>query len=122
MRKAQGQKSADRGYPLDLRGRAILLKAPFDEIYHVQYAELSWYTHSAGLTGFDLKADTFPMLAGRSFALAAQCYVILLTSVIDEFGMTKADARIKHHLKYAHIVPFTQSDEAEDAMSRQLMG
>jgi hypothetical protein len=107
---------------LDLRARAVLLKAPFDEIYDVQYAELSWYTHSAGLTGFDLKANTFPILAGRSFALAAQCYVILLTSVIDEFGLTKADARIKHHLKYAHVVPFTQTDEEEDALNRQLMG
>jgi hypothetical protein len=107
---------------LDLRARATLLKAPFDEIYDLQYAELSWYTHSAGLTGFDLKSNTFPILGARSFSLAAQCYVILLTSVIDEFELTKADARIKHHLKYAHVVPFTQTDEEEDALNRELMG
>jgi len=106
---------------LDLRARAMRLKAPFDEIYDVQYAELSWFTHSAGLTGFDLKSEAFPMLAGRSFALAAQCYVILLTGVIDEFKLTKADPRIKDHLKYAQVVPFTQSDQEEDALHRRLM-
>jgi hypothetical protein len=106
---------------LDLRTRAMHLKAPFDEIYDVQYAELSWYTHAAGLTGFDLKSETFPVLAGRSFALAAQCYVILLTSVIDEFKLTKADPRIKDHLRYAQLVPFTQTDQEEEALHRALM-
>jgi len=98
------------------------LKAPFEEIYEVRYAELSWYTHAAGLTGFNLKSETFLLLAGCQFALAAKCYAILLTAIIDEFHLSKADARIKGHLKFAHLVPLTDTDEQEDALRRELMG
>jgi hypothetical protein len=46
---------------LRLRARAALLKAPFWEMYEVNYAELSWYAHS-GLMGFaNLSATTFNM-------------------------------------------------------------
>lgn len=107
---------------LDLRARAKLLKAPFEEIYEVKYAELSWYTHAAGLTGFNIKSETFNLLAGCQFALAANCYAILITAVIDEFHLSKADARIKSHLKFAHRVPFTDTDEQEDALKQELLG
>jgi hypothetical protein len=107
---------------LALRERARLLKEPFEEIYEVRYPELSWYTHAAGLTGFNLKSETFLLLAGSQFALAGRCYVLLLTSIIDEFHLTKADARIKSHLKYANVVPFTDTDEQEGALKRELLG
>jgi hypothetical protein len=105
----------------DLRSRAMLLKAPFDEIYDMKYAELSWYTHAAGLTGFDLKAETYPILQATSFELAARCYAILLTAVIDEFGLSKADPGIKRHLDYARKVPWTDTDEQVAAMQRALL-
>jgi hypothetical protein len=107
---------------LDLRARAHLLKAPFEEIYEVRYAELSWYTHAAGLTGFDLQSDTFLMLAGCQFALAARCYALLLTSIIDEFRLSKADAKIKSRLKYANMLPFTDTDEQAHALESELLG
>jgi hypothetical protein len=107
---------------LDLRARARRLGAPFEEIYEVKYAELSWYTHAAGLTGFNLKSETFLLLAGCQFALAARCYALLLTAIIDEFNLSKADARIKSHLKFAHLVPLTDTDEQEDALRKELMG
>jgi hypothetical protein len=106
---------------LDLRARANLLKAPFDEIYEVKYAELSWYTHAAGLTGFDLKAETYPVLQGTSFELAARCYAIVLTAVIDEFGLSKANPGIKRHLDYARKVPWTDTDEQVEALQRVLL-
>ncbi len=106
---------------LDLRARARLLKEPFDEIYDVKYAELSWYTHAAGLTGFDLKAETYPILQGVSFELAARCYTILLTTIIDEFDLLKADPGLKRHLDYARKVPFTDTDEQVDSLQKALL-
>jgi hypothetical protein len=116
-----GAKKVGHWSGLDLRTRANKLKAPFDEIYEVKYAELSWYTHAAGLTGFDLKAATYPSLQGTSFELAARCYVILLTAVIDEFGLSKADPRIKRHLDYARKVPWTDTDEQVEALQSALL-
>ncbi len=107
---------------LDLRARAKLLKEPFEEIYEVRYPELSWYTHAAGLTGFNLKTETFLMLAGCQFALAGRCYALLLTAIIDEFHLTKADALIKSRLKYANMLPFTDTDEQQGALRRELLG
>jgi len=106
---------------LDLRARTLLLKAPFDEIYDVKYAELSWYTHAAGLTGFDLKAETYPLLQGVSFELAARCYTILLTTIIDEFDLLKADPGLKRHLDYARKVPFTDTNEQVDELQKALL-
>lgn len=116
-----GPKKVSHWSGLDLRARALLLKAPFDEIYDLKYTELSWYTHAAGLTGFDLKAETYPILQATSFELAARCYVILLTAIIDEFGLSKADPGIKRHLDYARKVPFTDTDEQVEALHRALM-
>ena len=107
---------------LDLHARAKLLKAPFEEIYEVRYPELSWYTHAAGLTGFNIKSETFLLLAGCQFALAGRCYALLLTSIIDEFHLTKADVLIKNRLKYANMLPFTDTDEQQDALKRELLG
>jgi len=116
-----GAKKVTHWSGLDLRARATLLKAPFDEIYDMKYAELSWYTHAAGLTGFDLKADTYPILQATAFELAARCYVILLTAVIDEFGLSKAIPGVKNHLDYARKVPWTDTDEQVEALQRALL-
>ena len=105
----------------DLRSRAMLLKAPFDEIYDMKYAQMSWYIHAAGLTGFDLKAETYPLLQATSFELAARCYTILLTAIIDEFGLAKADPGIKNHLDYARKVPFTDTDEQVQELQNALL-
>jgi hypothetical protein len=97
------------------------LNAPFDEIYDMKYAELSWYTHAAGLTGFDLKAETYPVLQATSFELAARCYRILLTAVIDEFSLAKVDPGILNHLEYARKVPFTDTEKQMLALQHALL-
>ena len=116
-----GVKKVSHWSGLDLRARATLLKDPFDEIYDMKYAELSWYTHAAGLTGFNLKSETYPILQATAFELAARCYVILLTAVIDEFGLSKAVPGVKNHLDYARKVPWTDSDEQVEALRQALL-
>jgi hypothetical protein len=117
-----GVKKVSHWSGLDLSQRVALLKAPFDEIYEVEYPELSWYVHS-GLTGFvNLKAETFNMLAAKQNKLAGECYIVLLTAIIDEFGIEKADAKIKNKLKLAKMLPFTDSPEQGKALELELLG
>jgi hypothetical protein len=107
-----GMKKVEHWSARNLADRVALLKAPFDEIYEVEYPRLSWYVHSSGLTGFvDLEARTFNQLAGNQNRLAGESYVIILTAVIDEFGLEKANPRIKTQLKLAKIMPFTTTPE-----------
>jgi Family of unknown function (DUF5677) len=107
---------------MNLKERTAKLGHPFDELYEVKYPQMSWYTHSAGSTGFDLKRETYPLLAGIYFELAAMCYMVLLTSVIDEFKLTIADDKIKSKMRYAQMMPFTDTDEELQALERDLLG
>jgi hypothetical protein len=68
-----------------------------------------------------LKSETYPLLQATSFEFAARCYTILLTAVIDEFGLSKADPGIKRHLDYARKVPWTDTDKQVDALRRTLL-
>ena len=78
---------------------------------NVEYPELSWYVHS-GLTGFvNLQAATFNMLAAKQNKLAGECYIVLLTAIIAELGIKKADAKIGNKLKLAKVLPFTDTPE-----------
>ena len=107
---------------LDLSQRVALLKAPFDEIYEVEYPELSWYVHS-GLTGFvNLKPESFNMLAAKQNKLAGECFIVLLTAIIDEFGIDKADAKKKNKLKLAKLYPFADDPEERARMEQELLG
>lgn len=104
-----------------LAERVALLKAPFDEIYEVEYPQLSWYAHS-GLTGFvNLKAETFNILGASQNKLAGECYIVVLTAVIDEFGISQADPKIKNKLKLAKMLPFTDTPEEGRVIERELL-
>jgi hypothetical protein len=118
-----GVKKVDHWSGLRLSERAALLKAPFEEVYELKFPQLSWYTHSAGLTGFvNLEASTFNLLSASQFELAGKFYILLLTAVIDEFGLGKADARIKDKLKLAQVLPFTDTDDQVEALRSELLG
>ena len=107
---------------LDLSQRVGRLKAPFDEIYEVEYPEMSWYVHP-GPTGFvNLPARTFNQEAGKQNKLAGECYSVLLTAVIEEFGIEKSDAKIKNKLKRARLLPFTDSPDEAAAVEAALLG
>ncbi|MGH9436688.1 MAG: DUF5677 domain-containing protein [Terriglobia bacterium] len=117
-----GLKAVNHWSGLDLSQRVARLKAPFDEIYEVEYPELSWYVHS-GLTGFvNLKPESFSMLAAKQNKLAGECFVGLLTAIIDEFGIAKADAKKKNKLKLAKLYPFIDSPEDRAEAERELLG
>ncbi len=106
---------------LDLAQRVALLKAPFDEMYEVEYPELSWYVHS-GLTGFvNLKAESFNMLAGKQNKLAGECFIVVLTAIIDEFGIAKADDKKKNKLKLAKLYPFMDNPEERAMVEKELL-
>ena len=116
-----GAKKVEHWSGLKLSQRVALLEALFDEIYELNYPELSWYVHS-GLTGFvNLQAGTFNMLAAKQNKLAGECYIVLLTAIIDEFGIEKANEKVKNKLKLAKMLPFTDGPEQGKALELELL-
>jgi hypothetical protein len=107
---------------LDLASRVALLKSPFDEIYEVHYPRLSWYVHS-GLTGVaNLEAETFTVICGHAYKLAADSYWESLLTVIHEFKIKKANEKIEAKLEYAKRLPFTRSLEQAEQLLGWLLG
>jgi hypothetical protein len=101
-----------------LGDRAAQLKQPFDQIYEVDYARLSWFTHP-GLTGIvNVNAETFIHLCAYAFHIAATAYKETLLSIIREFKISNANERIKDLLRLAIELPFTDTPEQAEILTQ----
>jgi hypothetical protein len=105
-----------------VKERAALLGEPFEEMYADKYPQLSWYTHAAGLAGFDLKASSYEKLATTHHYLAVQLYKLLLRAIIDEYQFVKWDSKIFDKMKLAEQMPFTETDDEVMGLERELLG
>ncbi|HXH40780.1 MAG TPA: DUF5677 domain-containing protein [Thermoanaerobaculia bacterium] len=116
------QKPQDHWSTMKVRERAVLLKAPFEELYEIKYRHLSWQVHS-GLTGvLGQPAATFEVMCGDAFGIAMECYEQVLDAMITEYQIQKADPKIHNKLKYARVVPFTDGENQRAALERELLG
>ena len=103
---------------LTLEGRANMLKAPFDEIYAMDYSRISWYAHP-GLTGIiNIPAVTFIHLCAYAFHLTAKAYQECLLTIIKEFKLSIANDKIEKLLILAKQLPFTDTPEQVEALTR----
>jgi len=103
---------------LTLSQRVEQLKSPFDQIYAVDYARLSWYVHS-GLTGImNIPAETFIHLCAYAYHIASIAYGETLLSVARAFKLSKANEKIGEKLRVAKMLPFTKdAQQVEILMS-----
>ena len=97
---------------MKLRKRAILAGRPFEEIYNVEYAELSWYTHPGVGAVATLAADIYPIVCGKAYGVAIRCYIELLRFMLSELNLAASDPLIAKRLEFARLVAFA-SDQAE---------
>lgn len=105
---------------LPLGGRVALLKAPFDQLYEVDYPRLSWYTHP-GLTGIvNLRPQTFTYVCSYAFKLAADSYSEVLKTLIRKFSLVKTNEKIERKLHIATIFPFTNTPEEVGVLTRSI--
>ena len=116
-----GLKRIEHWSGMKLAKRVELLKSPFDEIYEVYYPMLSWQVHS-GLTGsINLDAEAFVAMCATAFRLAADSYWELVSAVIREFKIMKANEMIEKKLKAARMLPFTDSAEQAEQLLKELL-
>jgi hypothetical protein len=105
---------------LDLAGRVTKLGPPFDQIYAVDYPRISWYAHS-GLTGvLNFPAEGFIHLCAYAFHLAATAYEESLLVLIREFKISKTNEKVGDHLRAAKMLPFTNSPEQAEILTKLL--
>ena len=68
-----------------------------------------------------LLASTFNLLAAKQNKLAGECYIVLLTTIIDEFRIDIASTKVRNKLKLAKILPFADDAEEVQALERELL-
>jgi hypothetical protein len=106
----------------DLRQRAILLGAPFHEIYDVNYAELSWYTHPGVGAIATLDKEIYPLVCGRAYGIAIRCYCETLRFMIGELHVAEADKLVEKKLDFARLAAFCDDQQQADKLRRELLG
>jgi hypothetical protein len=101
---------------MDLARRTEVLGHPFEEMYQVNYPQLSWYVHS-GVTGVaNPTAELLAQLAGVAYIITFHSYAEILKSVIEQFHIDKVDPTVKTKLTFATHVAFTKSREEADQL------
>jgi uncharacterized protein DUF5677 len=103
-----------------LEDRAKFLRAPFDEIFAVDYARVSWYVHP-GLTGvLNVDSQFFVHLCASAFHIATTSYKELLLAIIREFKISRATENIEKLLRLADRFPLADTPEQIDELNRQV--
>ena len=106
----------------DLRQRALLLGNPFNEIYDVNYAELSWYTHPGVGAIATLDKEIYPLVCGKAYAIAIRCYCETLRFMIGELGLLQSDPLIEKKLEFARLAAFSENQKQADQLRHELLG
>ena len=107
---------------MDLRQRAVFLGAPYDEIYDVHYAELSWYTHPGVGVVSALEAKTYRVVCAAGYAVATRCYRQTLLFMIRDLRLVEADPLIEKKMEFARIAAFADDEEHAMKLRRALLG
>ena len=106
----------------DLRQRAIQLGAPFHEVYDVNYAELSWYTHPGVGVIATLDKEIYPIICGKAFGIAIRCYCETLRFMIQELRLDESDRQIQKKLEFARLAAFCEDEQQAGHLRRELLG
>jgi hypothetical protein len=69
----------------DLFRRATDLGSPFDRIYSVHYAHLSWMTHSGVVSPLNMTADWVTSYVSVVYSIAIDSYVEILEMLVNQF-------------------------------------
>jgi hypothetical protein len=101
-----GARKVDGFANMNLADRSSLAGLEYEEIYEAEQPRMSWQVHS-GLTGVaNLKAETFTNMAGIAIGSCIKSYETILTAMIDEFQISKADEKIKNKLGVSKLLPW----------------
>jgi hypothetical protein len=99
--------------------RAIDMGAPFDRIYHVHYAELSWMTHSGVVSPLNMTSEWVTSFVGIVYSIAAESYMQILEILVNEFKLYITNPHLKKKIICNRDLGFTRTPEEGEAVMRK---
>jgi hypothetical protein len=103
----------------NVQQRAKSLGAPFDRIYNVNYAQLSWMTHSGVVTPLNMTTEWVTIFVGVVYSIAAESYTQILETLVDEFKLAAANEHIKKKIRCNLDLGFTNTPAEGEAVMRK---
>jgi hypothetical protein len=98
--------------------RMALVGDPFEKMYEMHYAPLSWYSHG-GVTGLnEPNTELFAFFAGIAYKIAGESYIQLLEVIINELKLYSAAPTLKDKLNCAKLVAYANNQEEADVILR----
>jgi hypothetical protein len=90
----------------DLAVRTQKLGDPFEEMYQVNYPQLSWYVHSGVVGVSNATSQLLVDFVGICYIIVFHSYRKILDAVAEQFQLHKADPTLKAKMLYAQGVAF----------------
>jgi hypothetical protein len=100
----------------DLLQRATSLGDPFDRIYHVHYAELSWLSHSGVVSPLNMTTAWVTSFVGIAYSIAVDSYMEILEILVNEFKLYNTDPMLKKKILCSKALGFTSTPEQAAAV------
>ncbi len=117
---ATGKKPTVNHWTLkNMMKRATDLGTPFDRIYHVHYAELSWMTHSGVVTPLNMTREWVTSFVGIVYSIAADSYIQVLEILVNEFKLYITNDHLKKKILCNRELGFTRTQEEGLAVMRK---
>jgi hypothetical protein len=117
---ANGRKPSVKHWTLkNLRQRTKDLGAPFDRIYDVYYAQLSWMTHSGVVSPLNMTTEWITSFVSVVYSIAIDSYVEILEMLANEFKLSTTNEHIKRKIVCNRDLGFTSTREEGEAVLRK---
>jgi hypothetical protein len=104
-----------------LAARAQKLGEPFEEMYQVNYSQLSWYVHSGVVGVSNVTSQLLVDFVGVCYIIAFHSYRKILDAVAEQFKLHKADPTLKAKMLYAQGVAFTDNEHQAEELRKACM-
>jgi hypothetical protein len=99
--------------------RANAAGQPFDRIYHVHYAELSWMTHSGVVSPLNMTTEWVTSFVGVLYSIATDSYMEILKILVNEFKLYATNEHLKKKIICNRDLGFTRTQEEGEAVMRR---
>jgi hypothetical protein len=103
----------------DIRQRALDLGAPFDRIYEVHYAQLSWMTHAGPVSPLEMTTEWVTSYVTVVYSIAIDSYMEILEMLAIQFKLSATNEHIiKKIVCNRDLGVTTTPGQAEEVMRR----
>ena len=103
----------------DIRQRAKDLGVPFDRIYDVYYAQLSWMTHSGVVSPLNMTTEWVASFVSVVYSIAIDSYVEILEMLVSQFKLSATNEHIMRKIVCNRDLGFTSTRVEGEAVLRK---